>query len=227
MRFFRGLAVPADKAEATADAIRREGVLKRPGRWQMEYWHPGPIEVLFTKPGLSLDDTRPKDAVGLPAVCGCGDDDGAAYYAWRHNRGAKDNTPVMVEFEAERSCVAVDGKDCLYTVFQMGDPERARDFLRKAFGPRVLRYAEKAWLLDETLARVALCDLAIHDPAIVEAHHANEVVIGGRYNTIFRSAFTIALPIKAAQIIRAWLPDEEPILPVPEVTLRDLTSRDD
>jgi hypothetical protein len=144
MRFFRGLAVPASKAEATADAIPREGLVTRPGRWQMEHWHPGPIEALFKKPDLALEDTRRKGVAGLPAVCGCGDEEGGAYYAWRHNRGDEDDTAVMVEFEADSGSVAVDGKDCLYTVFQMGDPERARDFLRKAFGPRVLRYAEKA-----------------------------------------------------------------------------------
>ena len=225
MRFFRGLAVPASKAEATADAIQREGFVTRPGRWQMEHWHPGPIEALFKKPDLTLEDTRRKGAAGLPAVCGCGDEEGGAYYARRHNRGDEDDTAMMVEFEADPGSVAVDGKDCLYTVFQMGDPERARDFLGKAFGPRVLRYAEKAWGLDETLARIALCDLAIYDPEVIEAHHANKIVICGRHNTIFRSAFTVALPVAAVKIVRAWLPDIEPVLPIPAVKLGDLTFR--
>jgi hypothetical protein len=191
----------------------------------MEHWHPGPIEALFTKSDLSLEDTRPKGVAGLPAVCGCGDDEGATYYAWRHNRGGEDNTPVMVEFEANRCSAAVDGKDCLYTVFQMGDPERARDFLQKAFGTGILRYAEKAWATDETRVRIALCDLAIHDPAIVEAHHRNKIVIGGRHNTIFRSAFTVALPVTAVEIVRVWLPKIEPVLPIPAVKLGDLTLR--
>jgi hypothetical protein len=136
MRFFRGLAVPADKADGIVDTIRREGLNTRPGRWLMEHRHPGPIEELFASPVLSLKDTRPENAAWMPAVCACGDEDGAAYYAWRHNSHGEDSTPLMIEFEADTSAVAVDGRDCLYTVFQMGDPERAPEFLRDAFWRR-------------------------------------------------------------------------------------------
>jgi hypothetical protein len=225
MRFFRGLAVPADKANATINAIRRDGLNTRPGRWFMEHRHPGSIEDLFAKPNLSLDDTRPENAAWLPAICVCGDEDGAAYYAWRHNRHADDDTPVMIEFEANGSHVAVDGRDCLYTVFQMGDSGQARDFLRNAFGERVLRYAEKAWAAAETGQKIALCDLAIHDPEVIEAHYANQIAIGGRHKTIFRSAFTVALPVAPAQIVRIWLPAEEPVILDPHVHLGDLTLR--
>jgi hypothetical protein len=72
---------------------------------------------------------------------------------------------------------------------------------------------------------VAVCDLAIHDPGVIEAHHANQIVIGGRHKTIFRSAFTVALPVTVAQIVRAWLPDEQNLLPEPAVSLNDLTLR--
>jgi hypothetical protein len=225
MRFFRGLAIPTDRAEETVEVIEREGLVAEQGRWQMDHWHPGAIEVLFTKSDLSLEDTRPKGVAALPAVCGCGDEDGAAYYAWWHNRGEINDTPVMVEFEAGQGDVAVDGKDCLYTVFQMGDPERARDFLQTAFGTRALRYAEKAWASDDQGVRIALCDLAIHDPEIVEAHRANAIVIGGRHNTIFRSAFTVTLPVPAGQIVRVWVPGTEPVLRPPAVRYDELLRR--
>ena len=46
-------------------------------------------------------------------MCACGDEEGTAFYAWIHNKTDEDNTPVIVEFEADIATVAVDGRDFL------------------------------------------------------------------------------------------------------------------
>jgi hypothetical protein len=132
------------------------------------------------------------------------------------------DTPIIIEFEAELEQVAIDGKDCLYTVFQMGDPARTGKFLRAAFGEKGLAYAERAWQTENQRTRIALCDLTIHDPEVVAAHHLNVLVIAGRYRTVFRSAFTLALPILTKDIINVWVPEERPYMPNADVYLADL-----
>jgi len=153
----------------------------------MEHLHPGPLKALLGKVDLSLEDTRPRSANWKPAVCACGEYWGAAYYAWCHNRSGENDTPIIVEFEADKNSVAVDGKDFLYTAFQLGDPERARSILKRGFGPAVLSYADRAWSSEKQSYRIALCDLAIHDLDVVNAHHANDLVFAGRYRTVFRN----------------------------------------
>ena len=124
----------------------------------------------------------------------------------------------------ERS-IAVDGRDLLFTVFQFGDPSRARPVLERSFGRAVLRYAEKAWSSDDQSTRIALCYLAIHDPQVVKAHHANNVVLGGRYRTAFKSAFLVKLPVEASAIIRVWSPITPPDFPPVEVSMMELLAR--
>lgn len=221
MRFFRGIAVPADKAEITIAGIRQQGLASGQGTWLMEHEHPGDLDALHTKPDLSLDDTRSQTGA-VAAVCACGDELGASYYACSHNLTSNNDTPILIEFEAAVSASAVDGKDFLYTAFQLGDPERALPVLERSFGTAVLRYAEKAWSSEEQSFRIAQCDLAIHDADVIEAHYANDLVLAGRHGTIFRSAFTVALPVRPESIIRVWSPSNTPIMLQPAITLTDI-----
>ena len=78
MRFFRGIAVPADKVESTIADVRLQGLESGQGKWRMTHEHPGDLNVLYRKPNLSRDDTRP-DTRAVAAVCACGDELGAAY----------------------------------------------------------------------------------------------------------------------------------------------------
>jgi hypothetical protein len=72
-------------------------------------------------------------------------------------------------------------------------------------------------------ARIAICDLAIHDPEVVEAHHASNLVIAGRHGTVFRNAFSVKVPISSDAILRVWSPLEQPDFPDPQVSLEDVT----
>jgi hypothetical protein len=221
MRFFRGLAVPAANVDQVLSTINNQG-LGLGSQWSFEYRHPGPLDALVAKPDLSTQDTRPPDEAGDPAVCACGEETGAAYYAWEHNCTRENDTPIIVEFEADEDTVAIDGQDFLATVFQFGQPALARPALARAFGNAVLPYAERAWATDNQDTRIALCDLARHNSDVVKAHHANTVVLGGRHRTVFRSAFIVKLPLAPQSIVRAWSPAARPALPVPQITMRGL-----
>ena len=104
------------------------------------------LDEIWRKPTITTDDTRPKSDIPEPSwVCACGEEEGALYYACMHNRSAKDNTPILITFEADVSDAVVDGRDFLYTAFQFGDSKRARSIIERMFGPAILRYADRAW----------------------------------------------------------------------------------
>ncbi|MYF49781.1 MAG: hypothetical protein F4220_06470, partial [Gammaproteobacteria bacterium] len=90
--------------------IETNGLAAGRGNWRMIWDTPGK--------GAASGDEEPL------AVCACGDFDGAAYYACRHNCSGANDTPLVVEFES--NAVAVDGRDFLYTVFQFGKGTQAR-----------------------------------------------------------------------------------------------------
>ena len=225
MRFFRGIAVPEDKADQVVTTIKSQGLARDRGEsWKMEFRHPGDLDALFAKPHLSLEDTRPDRAEANPGVCACGEETGAAYYAWQHNRKGENTAPVITEFDVPVDAVSIDGRDFLCAVFQLGDAELARPALAKVFGDGILRYSDRAWAANEQ--SVALCNLARHDPEVVKARHANAVVLGGRYGVVFRSAFIVRLPVEAASIIRVWSPTERPALPHPACSSSRAGGRD-
>lgn len=130
--------------------------------------------------------------------------------AWQHNRSETDDVPVMIEFQASEHLVAIDGRDFLYSIFQLGDPARAQPLLERAYGTAVLRYAKKAWGSEIQEFRIAMCDLAVHDLDVIKAHHANDIILAGRHRTMFRNAFVVRLPIIPSALIGVWSP-ENPI----------------
>lgn len=222
LTFFRGIAVPGASAEATMADIRERGLHERGRLWRMFQQWPSDPAALFAKPDLTTHDTRGDDVPKVPAICACGDEDGAAHYAWRHNRSGDNDTPVIIAFTAPIDRVDIDGKDFLYTAIQFGRPERARAVLSALFGPRILRYADPAWARKDPSYAIAMCDLAIIDPEIIRAHHANRSVIAGRHGTVFRSAFTVRMPVDATAILRVWTPRTEPVPAVADVSLADV-----
>lgn len=188
----------------------------------MKQQRPPDLKALFAKPDLTLADTRGDNIPSYSAICACGEEDGAANYAWHHNRSGDDDTPVLIEFRATFQDTAIDGRDFLYTAFQFGRPELAKDVLSRLFGPQVIRYAKRAWSKKDSEYKIAMCDLAIFDPEIIAAHHANRSVIAGRYGTLFRSAFTVRMPIEPAAIARVWTPETEPIRAMAQISLDNI-----
>ena len=124
-----------------------------------------------------------------PLTYACGDFEGAARYALRE-RGK----PFVITFEVALEEVIIDGKDFLYTVFQLWDREgtshreRVRENLSALFGLATLAWFDRACRETDTMARIGLCDLAVHDLAAIERHYANRTDIAGRHDRLFRSS---------------------------------------
>ena len=211
LRFFRGLAVPSKQADAVEEHIKANGLGADRGWWRM-IWDP---------PG---DERVPGQEEPL-AVCACGDFDSGAYYACQHNRSGARNTPILVEFEAAPVEVAVDGRDFLYPLFQLGSGARARDIAASAFGRRVLMYLDHAWRTTDQRRRRSLCREARHDPEVVREHHASRLVLGGRHGTRFRSAFLVKAPVKPTLVRVIHRPSVAWPMPAPNAHLAELLDR--
>jgi hypothetical protein len=222
VRFYRGIAVPAAEAESVIAEIQEIGLNEGQGRRIANLYHYGPREPLFTKIDLTREDTRPVEADIVAGLYACGDLDGASHYAWRHNNTKINDRPILIEFEAPISRVAVDGNDFLYNLFSNGDPGRTRGVLKNCFGDAVLRYVDKAWSSREPGFRIAMCDLAIHDPQVILAHHANRHVLGGRNGTLFRNAFMVEFPVRPDELVRVYSPTDPPVIPKADFIFSDL-----
>jgi hypothetical protein len=222
MRFYRGIAVPSDKAQGIIAAIQHGGLIAGQGtQWSMINYDLKPrLDELRRLNPLSLAETR--SGPTQPRVCACGDKGGAAYYACTHNKSAQNDSSIIITFEADIDDVIIDGRDFLYTVFQGGDPARAREPARKLFGDALLPYLDRAWKTTDQQERVALCDLATQDDDVIRAHVANTIVMGGRYRTLYRSAFMVRLPVPGARVtdVRATDCSDAPVKP--EISLAEL-----
>lgn len=153
--------------------------------------------------------------------CACGEPEGALYYACHHNCYKENDTPILIEFEALLDDVVVDGNDFLYTLFQLGNPPVARPIAESIFGAAILQYIDRAWL-SEDRERIAICDLAVQDEAVIKAHSRNEIVIAGRHGTHFRSAFLVKAPVSSDRITNVRLPDKRFRVPDAGVALNSV-----
>jgi hypothetical protein len=210
-------------APAVIDKIRTQGLLPGDGNWRMSAADlKGRLEEIWRKPKVTSADTKPTAGNPGPSwMCACAEEQGALYYACRHNKSGENDAPILISFDAEASDAVVDGRDFLYTAFQLSDAERARAVLERLFGPAILRYADRAWGVDGD-ERIALCDLAIQDDAVVCAHAANKAVIAGRHGTRFRSAFLVRTPVPARRIADVRVVDDTYELPEPDIVLESL-----
>jgi hypothetical protein len=182
------------------------------------------LEELWRLP-IVPPDTTPSAAPRPQWVCACADEAGASYYASRHNRSAEDDIPILITFQAEPADAVVDGRDFLFTLFQRGDPAKARPVAEYLFGSGILRYIDRAWATDSQEQRIALCRLAVQDDAVIEDHAANRTVIAGRLGTVFRNAFLVRLPIAAERIIDVRTIAADTVIPDAEVVLPDILVR--
>jgi hypothetical protein len=138
--FFRGIALPADKASGVIADIRDRGLVASDGKWRMDFNDLKPrLAKLWQQPQVTTADTK-FDGDRPSWVCACADEIGATYYATRHNRSEKDNIPILIRFNADLRDVIIDGRDFLYTLFQFGDPERARSIAEKIYGKKILKF---------------------------------------------------------------------------------------
>jgi hypothetical protein len=225
LTLYRGLQVPADDADSIAEAIRSKGFVGDEGAYPVNVPNiealRGELDALYTKP-----ESVPSNLLHSGPFRGTyagGAVETAEHYALHHGHPAG-KVPLVVEFVAPISNIFVDGRDFLYTAFQLWDRDgvagsaKQRDLLAALFGNQVLRYFDAAAESDETLRRIALCHLAAFDPEVVVSHHRNRAVISGRYKTRFASAFVVECPVPAVNVVSVQSPGHVPIQ-TPDVTL--------
>jgi hypothetical protein len=210
---YRGIAVGAATAAVVTDSIRTHGLAGTEGHWTI----PLP-DICAVRKRLEADFLNPQirrsqiyQTTPFKGACACGTQDGAVYYAIEHNRSTG-TVPLVVKFTASLSDVCVDGRDFLYTAFQLWDRhgrgglERQVKVIEQLFGEAALRYFEAATTTHDQQRRVALCSLACFDARVVLAHYENRRIIGGRHKTRFASAFEVRCPIGADRIVEVCAP---------------------
>ena len=151
---------------------------------------------------------------GIPVVCASGDLPGAYHYAYVHNMGGTNDTPIVISIDAEPPDLFIDGRDFLYNIMQFGATRASKEGAMDCFGEAIDKYVEKAWKSSDSHYRIAMCDLAVQDPDVVAAHYQNRHVIQGRYGTLFSSAFFVRLPITPDRVAMASTEGEPETAPV-------------
>lgn len=203
---YRGIAIAKEQAQKIKDGLISIGIRGDEGNWKILVPDTrDKLEILFNRQDLTTDDTRAKTE---NTVCACGDKGGASYYALVHNTHRNtEEVSFVISFVMPLSAIWIDGRDFLYTCFQLWDREGARHFkeqseiLKKLFGVNIEKYFKKAALSGDQDYRVAMCDLACQDSQVIQDHIRNKIIIGGRYGTKFRSAFSVKPPINPRQIL--------------------------
>ena len=201
---YRGITLDPQTADADRAAIRQDGQLAVKSFWKNTMASPKQVRSrtseLARAPGKVRDEI--KSLPQTPLSYACSDFEGAARYALSA-RG----TPVVIAFETVLEEIIIDGKDFLYTVFQFwdrsgtGHRDRVRENLSTLFGPAMLGWFDLACRETDTMARIGLCDLGVHDFAAIKRHYANRTDIAGRHNRLFRSAFALPASLEPAAIL--------------------------
>lgn len=205
---YRGITVQESDADDIIENIKIKGISGEEGSWKFSVPLVNEvrenIESLFLQDDLKVEDVI-KDG-GYLGFCACGSENGALYYAQKHNLARGRNTPLIIEFEVGIDQVYIDGRDFLCTGFQFFDRE-SKDYyveqlqvLTNLYGPHIQRYFEKSSSSNDQTYRVAICNLACFDRQVVKYHLDNSLTIYGRCNTKFQSAFFVQGPIEASAI---------------------------
>lgn len=185
----------------------------------------GRLADLFDESNATVHDIF-KDTGDYPGVFACGSRIGAEYYAAHHNQSGENNQALVIEFITQLENTYVDARDFLCTAFQLWDRDSGdrrtlqAEWLRKLFGPKILRYFDPACETSDQNYRIFLCNLAAFDPSVVLAHHTNSNIIRGRWGTRFASAFIIQGPVPAAGITAVHQVHRERLRPA-DVSLTD------
>lgn len=235
--FYRGICIKPIEKKQVLEKIAKYGLNSKDPQWCKTAFvdHKGKLAKLLKKPDLTLQDVRPSKMVNNefggqtrvsfgvePAVCACGDEIGATYYAQKHNRNEREGKTeaLIIKFKAPVKDTIVDGCDFMFTCMQFGESEQHKAKLVETFGRDSEKYYELARKSTDQEFRIAIAYLAVQDPRIILSHYNNKKVIGGRWGTIFCSAFQIKLPIPSERIIDIFSPRLS--IPAPEIRIKDV-----
>ncbi|NDI33421.1 hypothetical protein [Chengkuizengella sediminis] len=233
---YRGIRIPQEEGDEIREHILRKGLLGGEGLVfnDVSYHLRDRLEDLFHKVALSTKDTRVcKNS--YPIVYACGDEIGALCYACEPIVNKKENnqTPFILQFKTELSSIEVDGNDFLNKVFQRIHKgievhilKKIIDILVPLYGINIQKYINRAAEspFRELSFRNAISDLANKDPQIVKDHLNNELMIGGMFKLLFRSAFKVKLPILPQQIVSIRIAEQPKNEIIPDIRYSEFMS---
>ena len=245
LRLYRGITVSEKEADSIIEDIKLNGLDHNANQiWGSFVWKnlKNNLDILYQKEDLKRDDTE-ADSIWVKTKDGghreytegeksisFADKQGAENYATRRNVTDEHTVPLLITVDLELDNIAIDPRDFLYTVFGFIDPndstktKRQTEKLKLLFGCKIEKYVEKI-IKHPKSDRLAIFDLAINDNEIIIEHSKNQMIIGGRYNTTFKSAFFGKVPIRSNQIIEVNRLTNNYTLHDPEITLDDILER--
>jgi len=247
LNLFRGISVSEDNVENVIDDIKSNGLyISTDGSWGccMIKNLKADLDSLIQNQALtSIETTLATTWVKTGSGSGhrefteqgdaclfMADKVGATYYATTHNISDEKTVPVLIEVEVDLENVFIDGRDFLYTVFshiQNEDKQKLKRLeanLSKIFGKGIVKYIDKVVNNPES-DKFAVCDLAIQDNQVIKDHSKNKILIGGRYGTIFHSAFIVKTPVKPEYIKNIEILEQTAPTLQPEITLNEILER--
>jgi len=225
---YRGISVPRQDSKKVIREICTNGLtISDKSFWQFKR---ADIRLqapnLFNKLDLTTKDTRISKEY-FPVMCACGDRLGASHYAVKHNRDSgSEKVGIIISFSASLESIYIDGRDFLYTCFQLWDRETSKYFekqkqaLCKIFGKEIEKYFLKSASSSKAQYRIAMCDLACQNLKLIQSYANNKVVLGGRHDTVFCSSFFVKIPVSPDNIIEVK-PIKQIKFIVPQLTLRN------
>jgi hypothetical protein len=255
LKLYRGITVAENEVDVVIHDIKTNGLYQsEKQQWGGFIWKniKGEINTLYNKEFLTRDDTSPTSVwigkktkkvyknwqeaptsedgghtefiEGENSIC-FADKIGAEYYATRHNLSKDKKISLLITLDLDIENIAIDGRDFLYTVFGFIDPKniektkRQTKKLKTIFGVNIEKYVEKI-IEHPNSDKFAICD----DEIIID-HSRNTEIIGGRYGTVFKSAFFGKTPISPEKIQNVEILKEYIHIMNPTITLNDILER--
>ena len=245
LKLYRGITVSEIEVDLVIQDIKTNGLYQNDKQqWGGFIWKniKKDLNTLYDKESLTRDDTSPASVwverkngghreytEGEHSIC-FADKMGAEYYATRHNVSKDKKISLLITLDLDIENIAIDGRDFLYTVFGFIDPKniektkRQTEKLKSIFGIKIEKYVEKI-IEHPNSDKFAICDLVICDDEIIIDHSRNTEIIGGRYGTVFKSAFFGKTPISPEKIQNVEILKEYIQIMNPTITLNDILER--
>lgn len=233
---YRGIRVQKEKAGEIKEHILQRGILGGEGLVYNDVSYPlrDRLEELFDKPDLSTEDTRESNH-SYPIVYACGDETGACCYASESivAKSRQEDLPLVIQFKTELSSIEVDGNDFLNKVLQRIHKEIKADIIQviieiliPIYGIHIQKYIVRAAEspFRELSFRNSISDLANQDPQIVKDHLKNQLIIGGMFKLLFRSAFKVKLPISCQQVVSICRVEQRKDEIIPDINYSEFMS---
>jgi len=240
LKLYRGITLAKQDVDRVIEDVKLNGInVSEEARWKFQItFIKDKVTELFEKNDLSTLDTRPQknkpndytmgELINPSKTVCFADKLGATYYAVKHNKTKEKTVPILIETEIDLKNIIIDGRDFLYTCFQfleMKDINKQKkqiNDLTQIFGKSIEKYLIKSSKTDIQDTKIALCDLATHDDDVIKEHYLNKIILGGKHNTIFRTAFHIKTPIRKEYIKSVSIIEPNYFYETPQVNFKDI-----